>query len=144
MTRATFYRDNVSRFVIVAFSSPLPFPSRFHFGSSDHRGKSSYCSMEEPSLTFGTAPSSRRLLPKIQNYSALRGHYVMTSLLFRWGNGTMLPLEITRKLRHQSLLSSRSFAAAPLSAPREKGDSIFPSRLFLNSVPKKEKWRDSS
>ena len=86
MTRATFYRDNVSRFVIVAFSSPLPFPSRFHFGSSDHRGKSSYCSMEEPSLTFGTAPSSRRLLPKIQNYSALRGHYVMTSLLFCWGN----------------------------------------------------------
>ena len=112
MTRATCHRDNVSRFVIVAFSSPLPFPSRFHFGSPDHRGKSSYFSMEEPSLTSGTAPSSRRLLPKIQNYSALRGHYVMTLLLFRCGKGTMLPLEITRKLRHQSLLS------APLSAPR--------------------------
>ena len=38
------------------------------------------------SLTFGSAPISRRLLPKIQNYSALRGHYVMTSLLFCWGN----------------------------------------------------------
>ena len=63
--------------------------------------------MDQLSQVRLLAPECARVAPIIsprrfaaaQNYSALRGHYDFASV-----ERTMLPLEITRKLRHQSPL----------------------------------------
>ena len=79
----------------------LPSRFHFHFGYTKYHHRVKIYGPIEPSPTFGTvATISVGCCPKLWRITGPL-YYALASVLF---GGTMLPLEITRKLRHQSLL----------------------------------------